>query len=63
MTTESMKRKLEATRLLNHLIKPCESTHSQFKATSTEELLQLIYDMSDSDKMYMFEYLFYLTQR
>lgn len=63
MTTESMKRRLEATRLINHLMKPCEGSHVQFQPEEAEKLLQLFYDMSEPEKGFLFEYLFCMTRR
>lgn len=63
MTTESMKRRLEAVRLINHLIRPGECSHVQFQPEDTEKLMQLVYDMSDSEKYFIFEYLFCTTRR
>lgn len=63
MTTESMKRRLEATRLINHLVKPCEGSHVQFNPEDADTLMQIFYDMPESEKMFLFEYLFHVTRR
>lgn len=63
MTAESMKRRLEATRLINHLTKPCEGSHVHFQPDDAEKLMQLFYDMPESEKCFLFDYLFYVTRR
>jgi len=63
MSKENMERRLKATRLINHLTRPCEGTHSQFKGKDIDELMQLFYDSPECEKGFLFEYLFFINQR